>query len=378
MWRLVLKNLKGRKAYNAIIVFAAALALTMVFVAVFMSSGIQQELERTNHLQEPDLAVVPSGTKAGGQLYLAEGPPFPGAVPPGAIEQIRGFPEVEAVTGQKQTGRTMVGSVQATLITFEPATDFVVFPWLEKHNTVEFQGRSGGIVLGTKLAADKLPEDLPELKDGKFTVSGRLRETSTFLDTAIFFPLAEERLTEPSWILLRLKPGVFMDAVINRLEANIAGIEVITRPEMLKTINDQLYGVLQGGGASRAALLVVIGALLLTGAMSALAVHERKREFGLLKAMGAGNTFIFRLVIGEAAVLGAMGGILGMALSAAWLLSPDVVPVLNGPLLPVLGFFLSRVVILMVLTVAVDVLTALCPALIAARLEPYAAIRGGE
>jgi putative ABC transport system permease protein len=375
---LVLKNLKGRKAYNAIIVFASALAVAMVFVAVFMSSGIQQELERTNRLQEPDLAVVPLGTKAGGQLYLTEGPPVPGVVPSGTAEQIRAFPEIEAVTGQKQTGRVRAGTVQAALIAFEPSTDFVVYPWLEEDIPPESRGSSTGMVLGAKVAADKLPGDIPELNDGRFTLSGRLRETGTFMDTAIFFPLAAGQMAEPSWVLLRLKPGVFMDAMINRLEANISGIEVIARPEMLKTINDQLYGVLQGGGATYAAVLVVIGVLLVTGAMFALTVHERKREFGLLKAMGARNAFIFRLIVGEAAVLGIMGAILGMLLSAAWLLSADTVLVSRGLSLPVMEFVLSRMVMLMALTVAVCVLTALYPALIATRLEPYAAIRSGE
>jgi putative ABC transport system permease protein len=166
--------------------------------------------------------------------------------------------------------------------------------------------------------------------------------------------------------------------MINRLETNIAGIEVIARPEMLKTINDQLYGVLQGGGPSYAAVLVVIGVLLVTGAMFSLTVHERKREFGLLKAMGAGNTFIFRLIIGEAAVLGALGGIFGLALSVAWLLTAGTLLAGNGLPLSVLGFVLPGMALLVALTVAVCVLAALYPALLAARLEPYAAIRNGE
>jgi putative ABC transport system permease protein len=377
MWRLVLKNLKGRKAYNAIIVFAVALAVTMVFVAVFMSGGIQEELRRANRLQEPDLAVVPLGTKAGGQLYLTEGPPVLGVVPAGTIEQLKEFPEIEAATGQKRTGKAVLATGQATLVVFEPSTDFVVYPWLEK-NPEKFPGRSTGIVLGAKVSADKLPGDIPELGDGKFAVSGRLRETGTFMDTAIFLPLTEGHMAETSWILLRLKPGVFMDAVINRLEANLSGIEVIARPEMLKTINDQLYGVLQGGGSTYAAALVVIGVLLVTGAMFALTVHERKREFGLLKAMGAGNAFVFRLIIGEAAVLGAMGGILGMASSAAWLLFANTARLYGELSLSAAGFVLSRMIMLTALTVAVGVLTALYPALTATRLEPYAAIRGGE
>jgi ABC-type antimicrobial peptide transport system permease subunit len=205
-----------------------------------------------------------------------------------------------------------------------------------------------------------------------FFVAGRLLETGTFLDTAIFFPAPGETIPDPSWLLVRLGKDAFLDFTVNMLETNIAGVEVIARPEMLKTVNDQLHGLLLGGGFGIATAFVALGVFLVTGAMFALTGYERRREFGLLKAMGAANSFVFRLIVSEAALLAAMGSLLGLVCSALWLAAAGG----GGMSFP--GLVLAKMVLILLLTVAVGVLAALYPALRARSLEPYAAIRGGE
>lgn len=59
-------------------------------------------------------------------------------------------------------------------------------------------------------------------------------------------------------------------------------------------------------------LLVVLA--ILTNTLS-LNVRERTREFGVLRAIGFGPRHLYGLVLGEAAVLGLAGAVLGLALS---------------------------------------------------------------
>jgi putative ABC transport system permease protein len=377
MWNLALKNLKGHKAYNVFIVAAVALAVSMTLTAVLMTGGIRNELERNRRLMGSDLALVPPGTKETGRVDLAKGPPPLGAVPAEAAEQLKTFSDVDAVTPQKHRGEARIEDVRATLVDFAPATDFVVLPWLEGKTSREGRENAGGLVLGARVGAGKVPGDVLEVNGGNFSVAGRLRETGTFLDTAIFFPAPDGTIPDPSWLLVRLRKDAFLDFMVNMLETNIAGVEVIARPEMLKTINDQLHGLLRGGGFGIAALFVALGVFLVTGAMFALMGYERRREFGLLKAMGAGNSFVFRLIVGEAALLAGMGGLLGLVCSAVWLAAAGAVPG-DGSAASFLGFALARMALILLLTVAVGVLAALYPALRARSLEPYAAIRGGE
>jgi putative ABC transport system permease protein len=216
------------------------------------------------------------------------------------------------------------------------------------------------------------------LNGENFFIAGRLRETGAYLDRAVFFPAAGD-IADPSWLLVRLQKDAYLDFMVNMLETNIERVEVLARPEMLKTINDQLYGLLRGGGLPLAALFVVLGALLVAGAMFALMTQERRREFGLLKAMGAANAFVFKLIVLEAAALAGIGSFLGSLLAAVWLLLSGAGLLDQGSIsLSFLGFVLSRMVLVMLLAMAVGVLAALCPAFRARSLEPYAAIRGGE
>jgi putative ABC transport system permease protein len=311
-------------------------------------------------------------------MYLSKGPPVHGVIPAGVLEQLGTFPEIEAVTPQKRLGVSTAGT--ATLIGFDPLTDFVVQPWLDARNAERFPGRDQGLALGA-LAPPGDVSALPAADGGSAAPGGRLLKTGSFMDSAMFIPRpVGEVAAEPSWILLRLRQGVLLDFAANRLEVNIPWIEVLPRPEMFKTINDQLYGLVEGGGFGVAALLTVIGVFLVTGALFTLMTHERKREFGLLKAMGARNTFVFKLIMGEAALLGSAGAALGAGMASVCLLCVQTGLVsLETPLVLASGAAALRdMFATMILTVVIAVLTALYPALVATRLEPYAAIRSGE
>ena len=382
MRHLAINNLKGRKAYSAIIITAVTVAVVMALLTLFLISSIRQELESNRRMLGPDMAIVPVGNKEIGHIYVSKGPPVQGAIPFEAYKQLEHFPElIAAVTPQKHLGFVLAGDVQVALISFDPLTDFFVLPWLDNRSAETFPGRDTGVLLGARVSAGALSTALPAADGGNAAMGGRLLRTGTFMDTAIFIPRpAAEIAKEASWALLKLHEGVSLDVAGNRLEVNIERIEAIRSPALFKVINDQLYRLLAGGGFKAAVFLTIFGALLVTGAMFALMAIERKREFGLLKAMGARNAFVFRLVMIEAALLGSAGAALGAGIAAICLLC-----VHTGIIFHEISFALpSGIVALrdmlatMALTVGIAVMMALYPALIASRLEPYAAIRSGE
>jgi len=63
-------------------------------------------------------------------------------------------------------------------------------------------------------------------------------------------------------------------------------------------------------------VVLILSALCLTTTLMAMVV-ERESEIGLLRAMGAGDRDVLRMVVGEVTVLGLAGGLLGVALGAA-------------------------------------------------------------
>jgi putative ABC transport system permease protein len=83
-------------------------------------------------------------------------------------------------------------------------------------------------------------------------------------------------------------------------------------------------------------LLAALGAALTVTSALTTSVLERRSEFGLLKAMGAGNARVVGLLLAEAGLLGLVGGLIGAgggALLARWLsLSVFGIPVGIRPL----------------------------------------------
>lgn len=70
----------------------------------------------------------------------------------------------------------------------------------------------------------------------------------------------------------------------------------------------------------RVVLLIIAVVILLISAVGIahtffMLVHERRRELGLLRALGATRAAVRAIVLGEAFVLGLLGGILGVALA---------------------------------------------------------------
>lgn len=375
MWHLLLENLRGRAAYNVIIVSAVTLAVATVLLTLFVSRSIQLGVEHNSRLLGPDIALVPPGTKESGRIYVAKGPPPQGKVPLAVIKQLQLFPEVEKISVQSCLGA--IASGHTRVIGFDPDTDFLIRPWLNGKESLASlaadeallgcdvtEEKSGGILLGAKT----------------YKPAGRLAQTGSFMDQAIFVPLLKDQLEAVSWILIQLKPGISLDIMANKLETNLPDIEVLTRTEMLKTINDQLHRLLAGGGFNAAALFVIAGSMLTMGAMFSLMMHERRREFGLLQAMGARRTFILRLILGEALVLCAVGTLAGMMLALIVLVLSlaGMIPFLTLNLSPGSGYILTTILGASFAALIVGVLAALYPALSTIRLEPYEAIRSGE
>jgi putative ABC transport system permease protein len=112
-----------------------------------------------------------------------------------------------------------------------------------------------------------------------------------------------------------------------------------------------------------------------------MVANERRREIGVLRALGATRSMIFRLILGESVIIAAIGGIIGIG--ASWIILvmfQSYISVMTRiPLsIPTVSSLVSISVLTFVITVAVGGLAALYPAVRSALMEPYEAIRSGE
>ena len=143
---------------------------------------------------------------------------------------------------------------------------------------------------------------------------------------------------------------------------------VTTQDQMLDVLGSVLDVLTAAVGALGGISLAVGGVGILT--IMTIAVRERRREIGLLRALGARQRQILALFRGEAVLLATLGGLVGLTVGAggAWLLGAAV------PALPVhiaWGFVALAEVTAALIGLAAGVL----PALAAARLDPVTALR---
>ncbi len=115
---------------------------------------------------------------------------------------------------------------------------------------------------------------------------------------------------------------------VSRVRAQITAIGYSTSaPENLIATVRRYLRVVEIILSAVGTIALVIAALGITNALLA-AVRERRREIGVLKAIGARDRDVLRIFLVEAAVLGTVGGVVGTALG--WLVARGVGQVVNG------------------------------------------------
>jgi putative ABC transport system permease protein len=143
---------------------------------------------------------------------------------------------------------------------------------------------------------------------------------------------------------------------------------ITTQDQMLDVLGSVLDVLTAAVGALGGISLAVGGIGILT--IMTIAVRERRREIGLLRALGAAQGQVLILFLGEAVLLASLGGLAGLVVggAGAWLIGTAV------PALPT--HIAWDFVLLAEVTAALIGLGAgVLPALAAARLDPVEALR---
>jgi putative ABC transport system permease protein len=157
--------------------------------------------------------------------------------------------------------------------------------------------------------------------------------------------------------------------VVNQLAQAVPTAEV--RP--VRQIMESEAGVL---GKTRATLLAAAILIILTASVCVLAtllgwVFDRRRDFAIMKALGASERLISGFFAGEAAALGAVGALAGFMIGigvAAWIGRANF----NAPVMPRLGLF----PLVLAGSVVVALVAAVAPMALLRRVQPAMILKG--
>jgi len=279
------------------------------------------------------------------------------------------------------------------LIAFDPARDMTVQPWLEQR--LDRPIRRGDLIIG-----GRRPEALGEellLFGRPLTVYGKLGKTAVGTHERGLFitfeTLAELReimqqicgtkaALEPnklSGVLLELAPGATTQQVRFAALAHFPGIKIVAGDTMLTSIRQGLAGLLTGM-LGLMAIMFASTVFMISVLFSAI-VTERRRELGLLRAIGARRGQVLGILLAEAALATGAGGLVGCIASVLLLRVYEHslayhLETLGIPFVWLSAGTITSIALLCILFASlVGAAGALYPAWRASREEPYDLIR---
>src|SRR4029079_15483382 len=110
------------------------------------------------------------------------------------------------------------------------------------------------------------------------------------------------------FILVKLAPGADLDTVRRGLLGRLTDVEVFTSHEFSRMT--QIYWMFTTGAGVAvllaAALGLLVGFVVVARPIYAPPMYHL-REFGTLKAMGAANSYVYKVIIQQAAMSAVMG-----------------------------------------------------------------------
>ncbi|MBB6051322.1 ABC transporter permease [Armatimonas rosea] len=387
MIHLALINLLRQRVRSLVTALGVAVAVGMLFLLLAFQRGYQSGLRTELDRLGAHLIVVPKGCPYDSASIALHGASWPCYLKSAYLTEVEHTPGVRvaapvlmnAFFDPKTGGQSVYCGVTERILALRPGWRFAAGG---------FPKAPGGLLIGSELAKTRgwwlgQRVALPGIDKGSGTVAGILEPTQGPDDLFVYLPLpdAQRLFGRPgalTHILVRLDNPDTLDSVVSALRGCEAGLEMTVVP--LAHLFETIQGLVR---ATRLLLgCIALAALLSAGAGVAntilMAVSERTREIGVLRAVGVSKQAVFGMIWVETLALCLAGSVLGIGLALlaatateSWLrgLLPYVPT--DRLIAPELGTGLLCLAVGPVL----GSLAALLPALRAAALSPALALK---
>ena len=318
MWRLAFKSLKRRKARTALTILG--ITVIVMLSLLFLSVGYSTENK-----------VIPSFQKLNIDLVVLQQTAL--AAPYSSINEsvaweIQSYPEVSAVypyiiqvltliQGPSRNQSVVINALLPSHVVdfyrVEPVSGSYITDTTNDSIAVGVQAAK---VLGLK-AGDTATFGSSSTNQINLKVAGIFTTFGTVddYDINMALPLAQklfDKESRVSAVILKLYDKAKADEIKNRIEAAHPDLVVKTSDQYVADFSAPIR-VLQGSITLISGLAVAAGVFGVSNTML-MAVVERRREIGIMRAIGTGTGQILATFLQESLVLGVVGGSAGILL----------------------------------------------------------------
>lgn len=319
-WHLALRNLLQDRVRFVLSVVAVALALMLILFLLGLRAGAQRGAVVYLENVSGSVVVLPPGvstTGAGSTQFL--GPELVAEV--ASTDGVGKVTPILLTMGFSELHGTKEG---VKLVGYDASLGGG--PWdLHKGREPEADDE----VVLDRVVADRHGLGIGDsfaLGGQTLTIVGLSNETASFTGSYAFARRsAVERIvlapSAASLLVVTPAPGTTADALVARL-GGIQVTNVLLKRELMDNDAELIAGVLDQ------ILFLMIGAafvvgVLVVGMVIYTATNERRSEYGILKAIGAGNGMLYRVVASQSLAAGSLGAALGVgfAFVMGWLVA---------------------------------------------------------
>jgi putative ABC transport system permease protein len=320
MFLLAQRNLTHDKARFAVTLAGVAFAVVLIVVELGLFVGFTVTTSSVVDKSQMDLWIVSKGTP-----YIEQGSAFSER----KLYQVLATPGVASADKyivRFSNWKTPEGAEEGIQIVGFNLYSGVGGPWNVVEGNVEDLKTPDAVIVDEiykkKLGVTKVGESF-EINGRRARVIGFTRGIRAFTTTPYIFTSFKNaqdytRIDEDQtfFILVRALPGTDLPALQHQLESRLRDVDVLTTARFSSMT--RIYWMFTTGAGVAvliAALLGLVVGIVVVAQTIYATTMDHIRGYGTLKAMGASNSYIYRVIITQAGMSAVAGYVLAMFVS---------------------------------------------------------------
>lgn len=323
---MVIKNLLRRKGRTTLTIIGISVGVASIIALGTLAQGLDAGYTSMLTGSKADLIVSQPDT-----IDIAYS-----SVDDGVAQDLLSMPEVEATSGMLQAFVPAEKSPYFFVFGF-PSDSFVLsrFNIIQGTNFQDATGVRGKPVLIGATAADLMDKQVGDslrLTESTFRIVGIYETGDAFEDSGAVLPLDQAQIVlgkprQVSLVYIQLKDPALQQRLIDRVTRQWPDLAISTSHEFA---DKQMMGDMMNGFVwAIAGLAILIGGIGMANAQL-MAVFERTREIGVLRAVGWSRSRVLLLILSESLVVALAGGLIGILLGWALLMASSSVVSIFG------------------------------------------------
>src|SRR3990172_6431115 len=311
--KLVIKNIVRRRGRAFFTLLGITIGIASFVTFLSLGGGLKREIHRESSALGANLIVTPKGSCAYEQVSILTGEQLPTTITMDEVAKIRSIAGLIAVPFL--TEKTAIGNRPVPVNGIQPREMNAYKNWgLSDGEYFSGDGETAAVIGAVVAGQFSLkPGSFVTVRGERLPVKGVLRETGSWDALTIFLPLplaqrlykAEDRV---SYVAVRIDDLARTNQYIEKIKEAVS-LGVVSDKQMLKSVLS-IVGTVNITLQLIAAVAILAAAFGIVNTMMT-ATYERKREIGILQAMGARRSTIFGIFVLESGFYGFLGGLAG-------------------------------------------------------------------